>query len=236
MRGVPPRRRAMGAPAPVHGMWSRRLLRQFTQPPRNGPLACAFRASACPFLRTGRGLVVVLRRPAGLRAGRRPARAQPPPLIHGSAHRVGRVEASDATPGTPHERRHASAIWRWLRGSDDLVRSPCSGAGRWPLGVDVRKRPAPSGRLRSARRRLVADRRFPPSWDMMSSCWAPSPSNAPGGRGGGGEAGRGGGGEEQMLALRAFVGESDTPPVRVVEHHAVQRIERMPPSLTLSPG
>ena len=78
MRGLPPRRRAMGAPAPVHGMWSRRLLRQFTQPPRNGPLACASRAPACPFLRTGRRLVVVLRRRAGLRAERRPTRAQPP--------------------------------------------------------------------------------------------------------------------------------------------------------------
>ncbi len=32
-------------------------------------------------------------------------------------------------------------------------------------------------------------------------------------------------GEEQMLALRALAGEGDAPPVRVVEHHAVQRVE-----------
>ena len=98
VRGLPPRRRPMGAPAVVHGMRSRRLLRQLTEPPRHGPLACASGASPHPFLRTGRGLVVVLHRRAALRAGRRPARAQPP-LTRGRCHRVGHVEAADATPG-----------------------------------------------------------------------------------------------------------------------------------------
>ena len=73
LRGLPAHRRPLGAPAHVHAMRPRRLLRQLTEPPRHRPLARAPRPPADPLLRTGRGLVVVLRRRPVLRDRRRAA-------------------------------------------------------------------------------------------------------------------------------------------------------------------
>src|SRR5437763_5687981 len=70
MRGLSAHRWPVGAPAHVHVLRTRRLLRQLPQPSRHRPLPRR-PASAHPVLRTRRGLVVLLHRRARVHRRRR---------------------------------------------------------------------------------------------------------------------------------------------------------------------
>ena len=71
LRGLPAHGRPLGAPADVHVVRPRRVLRQLAQPPRHRALHLAAPPDH-PVVRTGRGLVVLLRRRARVRRRRRP--------------------------------------------------------------------------------------------------------------------------------------------------------------------
>src|SRR6185312_2649456 len=61
LRGVPPARYSLGAPAPVPDVWPRRLLRFVARPPR-APACASDRPPDRPVLRARGGLALVLLR------------------------------------------------------------------------------------------------------------------------------------------------------------------------------
>src|SRR6267378_3802359 len=103
----------MGAPADVHVVWPRRLLRQLSAPSRNRALR--FRAPPDhPVLRTGRGLVVLLRRRSPLRRRRRTVVR--PPMSAGPANALRESEA-----GAPQIARSAVVVGTARLGEGSLL-------------------------------------------------------------------------------------------------------------------